>query len=184
MRIRGVLTASVGLQMLAAGSLVAQQAPASGSGGESFSDRIYWGGGISFGFGSYTRIRIEPLIGYRLTTKLSVGGKVAYEYLRYDRYGRTITSNNYGGSLFARYRLVPQVYAHAEYGGESYESVDASGNEYRLGYPFLLLGGGFVQPTGSRTSLFIELLYDVLQDEASPYDNGGPFLSIGIAVGF
>ena len=169
---------------LSAGTLVAQQAPTSSSSGESFSDRIYWGGGVSLAFWNYTRIRVEPLVGYRITPKLSAGVKLAYEYLRYDQFGRTITSHSYGGSLFARYRFIPQAYAHAEYGGANYESVDALGNESRVGYPFLLLGGGFVQRTGSRTSLFFELLYDVLQDDASPYDNGGPFLTIGLTVGF
>jgi len=169
---------------LSAGSVVAQQAPASSSGGESFSDRIYWGGGVGFAFWNYTRIRVEPLVGYRITPKLSAGVKLTYEYLRYDQFGRTITSHNYGGSLFARYRFIPQLYAHAEYGGANYESVDALGNKARNGYPFLLLGGGIVQQTGRRTSLFFEALYDVLQDDASPYDNGGPFLTIGLTVGF
>ena len=166
------------------GSLNGQQRPAQNSGGDSFSNRLYWGGGISLAFWNYTRIRVEPLVGYRITPELSAGLKLAYEYLRYDQFGRTVTSHNYGGSLFARYRFIPQLYAHAEYGRANYESVDALGNESRQGYPFLLLGGGFVQRTGRRTSLFFELLYDVLQDEASPYDTGGPFLTIGITVGF
>ena len=62
--------------------------------------------------------------------------------------------------------------------------MNARGVESRIGYPFLLLGGGFVQRTGRRTSLFFEVLYDVLQDDDSPYANGGPFVSIGVAVGF
>ncbi len=148
-------------------------------------NRIYWGGGVSIAFWSYNAIRVEPLVGYRITEKFSAGIKLMYEYLRYERFGRTEDSHSYGGSLFARYRLIEQLYAHIEYGGQSYERiVNASGDQERIGYPFLLLGGGFVQRTGRRTSLFFELLYDVLQDEASPYESGGPFLSIGIAVGF
>jgi len=146
-------------------------------------DRIYWGGGISVAFWDYTRIRVEPLVGYRITRSLSAGVKLSGEYLRYERFGYTVSSFNYGGSVFARYRIIEQLYGHAEYGGATYETVTAQGVESRIGYPFLLLGGGFVQRTGRRTSLFFEVLYDVLQDEASPYSNGGPFLSIGVAVG-
>lgn len=151
----------------------------------SFSDRIYWGGGVSVAFWDYTAIRIEPLVGYRITSKLSTGAKVMYEYLRYERFGETVDSHSFGGSLFARYRFVEQLYAHLEYGGQSYEKVvDVRGNQERVAYPLFLLGVGFVQRTGKRTSLYFEVLYDVLQDDDSPYENGGPFLSIGVAVGF
>ena len=166
--------------------LAAQEAVTPGSAPDaSFSDRVYWGGGISLAFWDYTRIRVEPLVGYRITPQLSAGGKLAYEYLRYERIsGDKVTAHNYGGSVFARYRFVPQLSGHVEYGGANYERVNALGQESRVGYPFLLLGGGFVQRTGRRTSLYFELLYDVLQDEDSPYDNGGPFVTVGVAVGF
>lgn len=166
--------------------LAAQEAATPGSEPDaSFADRVYWGGGISLAFWDYTRIRVEPLVGYRISPQLSIGGKLAYEYLRYERVsGDKVTSHNYGGSVFARYRFVPQLYGHVEYGGANYERVNALGQESRVGYPFLLLGGGFVQRTGRRTSLYFELLYDVLQDEDSPYDNGGPFVTVGVAVGF
>jgi hypothetical protein len=170
--------------VLIATSVVIPRQALTQSAESSFSDRIYWGGGISLAFWNYTAIRIEPLIGYRITPKFSAGAKVMYEYLRYERFGGTVDSHSYGGSLFARYRFIPQLYGHVEYGGQNYERTDASGIEERVGYPFLLVGGGFVQQTGRRTSLFFELLYDVLQDDDSPYDNGGPFITVGIAVGF
>ena len=170
--------------LLAASSLAAPRQLLPQASARSASDRIYWGGGISVAFWDYTRIRVEPLVGYRLSRSLSAGIKLTGEYLRYERFGYTVSSINYGGSVFARYRFIEQLYGHAEYGGASYETVNAQGIESRTGYPFLLLGGGFVQRTGRRTSLFFEVLYDVLQDEDSPYSDGGPFLSIGVAVGF
>jgi hypothetical protein len=170
--------------VLIATSVVIPRQALTQSADPSFSDRIYWGGGISLSFWNYTAIRIEPLIGYRITPKFSAGAKVMYEYLRFERFGGTVDSHSYGGSLFARYRFIPQLYGHIEYGGQNYERIDASGSEERVGYPFVLVGGGFVQQTGRRTSLYFELLYDILQDEASPYENGGPFIAVGIAVGF
>lgn len=170
--------------LLAASSFAAPRPLFPQSSDRSASDRIYWGGGISVAFWDYTRIRVEPLVGYRITPALSAGLKLMGEYLRYEQFGYTVSSINYGGSVFARYRFIEQLYGHAEYGGATYEAVNARGVESRIGYPFLLLGGGFVQRTGRRTSLFFEILYDVLQDDDSPYANGGPFLSIGVAVGF
>lgn len=124
------------------------------------------------------------MIGYRITPEFSAGAKVVCEDLRYERSGGTVDSHSYGGSLFARYRFIPQLCGHVEYGGQNYERIDAAGIEERVGYPFSLVGGGFVQQTGRRTSLFFELHYDVPQDENSPYDNGGSFITVGIAVGF
>ena len=170
--------------LLAATSFAAPRELLPQSSERSAGDRIYWGGGISLAFWNYTAIRIEPLIGYWITPAFSVGGKVMYEYLRYQRFGGTVDSHSYGGSLSARYRFIEQLCGNAEYGEANYETVNVQGDESRIGYPFLMLGGGFVQRTGRRTSLFFEILYDVLQDEASPYSNGGPFISVGVAVGF
>ena len=170
--------------LLAASSFAAPRQLLPQSSDRSASDRIYWGGGISVAFWDYTRIRVEPLVGYRFTRSLSAGVKLMGEYLRYEQFGYTVSSINFGGSVFARIRFIEQLYGHAEYGGATYEAVNARGVESRIGYPVLLLGGGFVQRTGRRTSLFFEILYDVLQDDDSPYANGGPFLSIGVAVGF
>jgi len=49
--------------------------------------------------------------------------------------------------------------------------------------PFLLLGGGLVQRISPRTALTVEVLFDVLQDDNSPYDSGEPFVSVGVGVG-
>ena len=43
---------------------------------------------------------------------------------------------------------------------------------------------GFVQPIGRNTVAYAEVLFDVLQDEKSPYKSGEPFFSIGVGVGF
>ena len=50
--------------------------------------------------------------------------------------------------------------------------------------PFVLLGGGFVQRLGTNTSAYVEALFDVLQDDNSPYENWDPIIRVGIAVGF
>ena len=44
--------------------------------------------------------------------------------------------------------------------------------------PFLLLGGGFVQHVGPNASVYVEVLFDVLQNENSPYEVGIQLLAL------
>ena len=89
-----------------------------------------------------------------------------------------------GASVFSRYRIVPQFYAHAEFSAMKYDL-----SYYRVGstrdwVPFLFLGGGFSQPVSRNVWLNAQILFDVLQNENSPYPAWEPFYSIGFGVGF
>ena len=150
---------------------------------KSIKDNIFYGGYINLSFGSYTVIGIEPMVGYKLTPKLSTGVKVRYNYIQDDRYAKSYTTSTYGGSIFGRYLVNPKFYAQAEAASYSYEYYLNGGSE-REWVPFLLMGGGFIQPLSERTWLNIEILFDVLQDEKSPYEDWEPFFSIGIGAGF
>jgi hypothetical protein len=142
--------------------------------------RVYYGGTVGVSFGDYTRFSIVPFVGYKLTPRLHVGGKVGYEYIDGDNY----SSSNYGGSLFSRLLVSPRLYAHGEFAYFSYK-YNASGLETdRFWVPFLYVGGGLIQPMGRNASAYVEVLFDVLQDEDSPYDNWEPFISVGVGVGF
>lgn len=150
---------------------------------KSFKDNLFFGGYLNLSFGSYTVIGIEPMIGYKINPKLSAGVKVRYDYIKDDRSGRDYTTSTYGGSIFGRYSVTPKFYAQAEVASYNYEYFYVSGSD-RDWVPFLFLGGGFVQPLGERSWLNIQVLFDVLQDNASPYDNWEPFFSIGVGTGF
>ncbi|UCF64858.1 MAG: hypothetical protein JSW33_03220 [bacterium] len=145
---------------------------------------VYYGGTLGLSFGNYFRINVAPMVGMRLNPKTSVGFKVAYEYIKDKRYDPALTASNYGGSVFTRYRLVPKLYAHAEFAYMSYKYKLSDLETDRTWVPFLLLGGGFVQPLSPKASLIVEVLFDVLQDSNSPYENWDPFISIGVGVGF
>ncbi|MBW2660360.1 MAG: hypothetical protein JRC87_12365 [Deltaproteobacteria bacterium] len=151
---------------------------------KSIKDNIFYGGYINLSFGSYTVIGIEPMVGYKLTPKLSTGVKVRYNYIQDDRYAQSRTTSTYGGSIFGRYLVTPKFYAQAEAASYSYEFFYRTGGSEREWVPFLLMGGGFIQPLSERTWLNIEILFDVLQDEKSPYEDWEPFFSIGIGAGF
>lgn len=143
--------------------------------------RVYYGGSISLILFGATGIGIFPMAAYKLTPKASIGAEVGYEYVNYHDGG---SSSSYGGSVFARYRVGPRFYTHAEYRYVNYEVAVLRGETSREWVPFLLLGGGFVQPISNRASAYLELLFDVLQDDLSPYDSGEPHVSLGVAVGF
>jgi len=146
--------------------------------------RIYYGGGFGLTFGSYTRISIKPIIGYKITPKLSLGVTVEYEYIKDKRYSTTQTYSNYGGSVFTRFRIIPQIFLHAEYAYMSYEFSTFAGNSVREGVPFLFLGGGFSQQISPGVTAYFQILFDVLNNENSPYSSGEPFYSVGVSVGF
>ncbi len=147
--------------------------------------KVYYGGGIGLSFwGDYFRISVEPMVGYKLTPKLSAGLKLMYEYVNDSRYNTDVTSNNYGGSIFSRYRVIPQFYLHAEFAYYSYKYRTELIEGDRNWVPFLLLGGGYSQQVGKNTWIYAQALWDVIQDENSPYSAGDPWISVGVSVGF
>jgi len=153
--------------------------PSSSAGGS----RVFFGGGLGLTFGTYTRIAVNPMVGYHFTPKFSGGAKVNYEYIKDKRFYPPLEGSNYGGSLFGRYRIIPQAYAHAEFAYNSYTYLNIGGDTFRSWVPFLFLGGGYVQPLGGRTAFYIEVLFDVLNDANSPYQPWNPFISFGVGVG-
>ena len=145
--------------------------------------KIFYGGNLGASFGNYTMVGIYPLVGYNLTPKFSVGVKFLYQYISDKRYEETYTSSNYGGSLFARFRIIPQIYLHAEYAQMSYELYNGLGESSRTSIPFVFLGAGYRQSLGGAVWLNAQVLFDVLQDSNSPYGSWEPFFSLGFGVG-
>ena len=146
----------------------------------------YYGGNIGLSFwNDYFYIGVFPLVGYKVTPKFSVGGKLGYTYYSYNN--TDFSSHNYGGSIFTRYRVIPQFYLHGEFAYWSYERrtfVDLQSGSERVWVPFLFLGGGFAQMVSPNVWVFVEVLFDVIQDSNSPYDDWDPFVSFGVGVGF
>ena len=153
----------------------------------------YYGGTVGFNFwGDYFYLSVNPLVGYQVSPKFSVGGKIQYAYINDQRYaGLELTSHNYGAGIFTRYRPIYQIYLHAEFDYASYEDYtiydplvgDPYAESERNWVPFLLLGGGLVQRVGPNAAVYVEVLFDVLQNENSPY-GWDPIISIGGGVGF
>jgi hypothetical protein len=153
-------------------------------------NRWYYGGNIGFSFwNNYFYLGVYPMVGYKVTPQLSLGAKIGYAYISDNRYDPlpAINTSNYGASVFSRYRIIPQLYVHAEFAYWSYENAYLQNNSVvteRNWVPFLLLGGGVSQNVGPNVWLFAEVLFDVINDNNSPYESGHAFVSFGVGVGF
>lgn len=149
-------------------------------------DRLYFGGGVNLMFGTVTNLGVSPMVGYKVDQKgkWSSGIIVNYNYFSDNRYNPKYESSTYGGSLFTRYRVIPQLFVHAEYNQQNYELYNPFSDVGRREWvPFLLLGGGYAQPVGGNSFITFQALWDVIQDPRSPY-GGQPWITGGVGVGF
>jgi hypothetical protein len=151
----------------------------------------YFGGNIGLNFWSdYFLISVEPIIGYHVSSKFSLGIKPHYSYIKENNDNiEDFTYHNFGGSVFARYSPVPLGYLHAEFAYNNYEqySYNSISQDYeseRVWVPFLLLGAGYRQPLGPNVTAYAEVLFDVIQDKNSPFKKWEPIVHAGVAFGF
>jgi hypothetical protein len=149
-------------------------------------DRIWFGGGVSLGFGTVTNVGVAPMVGYKIDQKgkWSAGIGLNYYYFKDSRYVPSYESSNYGYSIFTRYRVIPQAFLAASYNSQNYEIYSPFGDtRQREWVPFLLLGGGYSQLLGGNSYMTFQVMWDVIQDIRSPYGSQ-PFFSVGVGVGF
>lgn len=149
-------------------------------GREKFSDRLVFGGNIQLQFGNYTILGASPMIGYRITPRLlgGVGGIYTYYRIR-DRFG-TYENSIYGGSVFGRFYITEEIFAHAEYNLINLQVVELD-QFVRRNVDMLFVGGGYRMPIGENSYIAIMALFDVIQDRNSPYSN--PTIRGGVLFG-
>ena len=133
-------------------------------------DRIYFGGGMGLSGGSWgTSISLSPMVGYMVTSRVSVGVGATYQFYKYQDGFYDYSDHRYGGMFFGRVNLIRQIFAYGEY---SFLNYSYNGNENdRRTVSRLPLGLGLSQPLGRRGALNMIAAYDVL------YANSGPYAS-------
>jgi hypothetical protein len=143
-------------------------------------DRMFFGGNFALSLGTITFIDVSPLAGVMITNRLSGGLGTTYQYFN-DR--RFIGGNNslYGGRVFSRYNVFPNIFAHAEYENLNLDVYNRRTEDFQREWvPGFLIGGGYFSPFGNRGGANITLLYNLLYDNVrSPYNQ--PYV---IRVGF
>ncbi len=162
--------------------------------------KLIFGGGMVLGFGTVTNIGVSPILGYRITDNFAAGISLGYQYNRIKDFwdlgnGQTMhyKANLFSGGVWARYAFLQNFFGHVEYEHNlmtfSRPGFDPGGSgsiveeKIRFDAPALLVGGGFRQPVTENSSFVISLLYDVLQEEYSPYGKN-VFFRMGFNVGF
>jgi len=144
--------------------------------------RFYYGGGIGLSVSKrLTQIGLQPHVGYKLSPKTSLGARLRYEYFKDSRNEPTAESHSYGGGVFSRYRFTRQVYGQAELAFTQYDWSNSRGS---VSVPSFLIGGGYAQPIAAKTYLTVDVMFDLIQDEDSPYKDGSPRVTTGITANF
>lgn len=150
-----------------------------------FKERLFYGGGFGLQFGNTTLIDVSPLIGYKITQKLGVGLNFSYKYYRLKNfYGNDIPLiiNVAGGSLFARYLILENIFAHAEYEKLIYRTKTLTSGADIQAYTSILVGAGYRQMMSERASMNLMILWNLNDTPDSPYTN--PIIRMGFSVGF
>lgn len=149
-----------------------------------FKNKLYTGGNLGLTFGSYTNIMIAPILGIRWSPKFSTELGVEYNYTKDNRYNTQHSYNQYGGRVNAQYFIIPQLFAQAEFAALSMERYYSFDNEYVRNFvPFLYLGAGYRQYMSKRSYVSFRIMFDVINNENSPYSRGEPYFSVGFGVG-
>lgn len=149
----------------------------------SFKDRIFTGGNLGFNiFQNYLFLDVAPIIGYRITKKLGAGVGLRYSLLR-NLSTRTNWSN-YGGSVFARYKIIPQIFIHSEFEvlqSYNYDYYSPNYGDRALAYMWFA-GAGYSSGNNSGLNFSLMLLYDLIDHVNSPYQNSYLFGPSGIPI--
>jgi hypothetical protein len=142
-------------------------------------DRVYFGGGGSFNGGDnsfgtrYFSISVMPVVGYMVTSQLSVGTGVVYQRTSFpdDNFNYV----QYGLMPFVRYNF-NELFLTAEYNYFNVPVLSLSSQgfavEDRVYRSRMLLGAGYSRPLGGgRMRVNAMALYDVLYRRPSIFNS-------------
>ncbi len=139
---------------------------------KAINDKLFFGGGFSFQFGTFINLNLFPEIGYHLTEKIDVGAGAYYIFLKSNYYH--YTDRVYGGKLFIRFFIADNFYLTGEYETLNIADYDLYTGQYtgqRIFIDGLPLGIGWKQQAGEHFAILTSLMYNVLHTEKTPYSN-------------
>ena len=147
-----------------------------------FKDRLYFGGNLGFQFGTVTLIDVSPLVGVMITPRLSGGVGATFQYYDDSRF-QGADGTSYGGRVFGRYNILPNIFAQAEYESINWEAYDFFAEDYRrIWSDALFLGGGYFVPFGRRGGANFTFLYNVLHDNQNSYYAEPYVIRVGFVI--
>ena len=140
-------------------------------------ERIYFGGGGGFNGGTsngirYYSISVTPIVGYMVSSQMSVGTAIAYQRTTYQDFDFNYVQ--YGVMPFVRYNF-NDFFLTAEYNYINLPDVTSSQSGFSSGDRMfrsrMLFGAGYSQPLGYRTRINAMALYDVLYRQPSVFQS-------------
>ena len=125
-------------------------------------ERIVTGGGFGLGFSNVQDwVSVSPILGYAVTKKLVAGTGFTYRYTKYKYVTPSISFNDYSINPFVRFTVYNGFFVQAEYEHMNYQYLaNSQGETQRAKFDSFLAGGGFIQPMGSKASIFFMALYN------------------------
>lgn len=167
-----------------------------------FKDRLWYGTGFNLGFSgangfSVFNIGLTPMVGYKIIEPLSVGPRIGlnYSYIKgigTDNLSKVVQPVSFEYGVFARYKILPIIFAHVEYTRQNEEIPLGSGSRISVdpqtGNPETIrnqtndVNFGLGYNSGGDLSYEIMLLYDAIDDDDVFANN--PQLPFSIRVGF
>jgi hypothetical protein len=150
------------------------------------SERVWWGGGIGFGFGDVDYIEVTPTVGFVANDEVTVGAGLLYRYRDDERYLEDLSTNDYGANVFVRYDVFEPFYLHVEYEYLSYEWIRFDLSTDRDDFHSILAGPGYSKRFGGLSGFYVQALYNFSYDSDdldSPYDDEWVYRA-GFTFGF
>lgn len=148
-----------------------------------FAKRLMYGGSFGAFFGQQTYIELSPKVGYKVNDKLVAGLGLNYIYFSVKDYGQKFVTHIYGPTVFAQYKLIQGLFAYGEYNAynvATYSPLPPYAEE-RIWIGSAPVGIGYYSG-GQMGGVYLSVLYDLINNPASPYYNGG--MPILLRVGF
>jgi hypothetical protein len=148
--------------------------------------RFFFGGGVGAAFGEIDYIEVAPMVGFKVLPRFDVGLQPFYRWADDSRYSPSVSTTDYGATLFARVRVVAGFFVEADYQYTNYEYPHAGGGTTRASYDSFLAGAGYAFPMGSHVAFYTSALYDFSYDSNDvnrAYDSPVR-LQVGVSVGF
>jgi hypothetical protein len=161
-------------------------------------ENLFTGGSISLGFGGNSfQAGANPMFGYSIANWVDAGVVVNFNYASFrEVYSRNdkLRETTYGGGAFTRLYPVRFLFAQAQFEHNFINAryIRGSGlpdEKNKVEANSLLVGAGYTTdrfPGSGRPFFYLSLLFDVLDQENSPYTRVGggimPIFRAGVQV--
>ena len=155
--------------------------------------RLFIGGNLGLSFSSYsTSINITPQVGYFFSQHFAAGVGLNYALYKYNIYNynnvvvQKQTYSYAGINIFGRVYPIRQAFVQVQpelnYVWGTLTNVGYPDSKVSQFVPSMLLGAGAAIPAG-RGSMVLSVMYDVLQNNLSPYYHHAIY-GFGYNIGF